>query len=163
LSAVRLQVAFDLHRRERLELEKQEQRERTKLRRAARAKAKEVALQEQAEARREAGEDLLGPGGGDDGEGSRASRGSKGSGGAGGSAGGGGGSVGSGASQVERELEASLDPARLRAMEQELEAAAPKDSEFMPAAATFNVGTIIGGTAGNILARAIVAELAISA
>ena len=32
-------------------------------------------------------------------------------------------------------------------------ASAPKNSEFMPAAATFNVGTIIGGTAGNILAR----------
>src|SRR5258708_4168647 len=38
-------------------------------------------------------------------------------------------------------------------VQEELEAAAPKKSEFMPAAATFNVGTIIGGTAGNILAR----------
>jgi acetylornithine deacetylase len=41
----------------------------------------------------------------------------------------------------------------LNTVQEELEAAAPKDSEFMPAAATFNVGTIIGGTAGNILAR----------
>ena len=30
---------------------------------------------------------------------------------------------------------------------------AAKNSEFMPPAATFNVGTIVGGTAGNILAR----------
>jgi len=41
----------------------------------------------------------------------------------------------------------------LNKVQDELEAAAPKNSEFMPAAATFNVGTIIGGTAGNILAR----------
>jgi acetylornithine deacetylase len=41
----------------------------------------------------------------------------------------------------------------LNQVQDELEAAAPKDSEFMPAAATFNVGTIVGGTAGNILAR----------
>ena len=41
----------------------------------------------------------------------------------------------------------------LNQVQEELEAAAPKNSEFMPAAATFNVGTIIGGTAGNILAR----------
>jgi acetylornithine deacetylase len=41
----------------------------------------------------------------------------------------------------------------LNTVQEELEAAAPKKSEFMPAAATFNVGTIIGGTAGNILAR----------
>jgi acetylornithine deacetylase len=38
-------------------------------------------------------------------------------------------------------------------VQDELDAKAPKDSEFMPAAATFNVGTITGGTAGNILAR----------
>ena len=41
----------------------------------------------------------------------------------------------------------------LNTVQEELEAAAPKNSEFMPAAATFNVGTILGGTAGNILAR----------
>jgi acetylornithine deacetylase len=41
----------------------------------------------------------------------------------------------------------------LNTVQDELEARAPKDSEFMPAAATFNVGTIVGGTAGNILAR----------
>jgi len=41
----------------------------------------------------------------------------------------------------------------LNTVQDELEAAAPKDSEFVPAAATFNVGTIVGGTAGNILAR----------
>jgi acetylornithine deacetylase len=41
----------------------------------------------------------------------------------------------------------------LNQVQEELEAAAPKNSEFMPAAATFNVGTILGGTAGNILAR----------
>jgi acetylornithine deacetylase len=41
----------------------------------------------------------------------------------------------------------------LNQVQDELEAAAPKNSEFMPAAATFNVGTIVGGTAGNILAR----------
>jgi len=41
----------------------------------------------------------------------------------------------------------------LNQVQEELEAKAPKDSEFMPAAATFNVGTIVGGTAGNILAR----------
>ena len=41
----------------------------------------------------------------------------------------------------------------LNQVQEEREAAAPKNSEFMPAAATFNVGTIIGGTAGNILAR----------
>ena len=41
----------------------------------------------------------------------------------------------------------------LNQVQDELEAKAPKDSEFMPAAATFNVGTIMGGTAGNILAR----------
>jgi len=41
----------------------------------------------------------------------------------------------------------------LNKVQDELDAAAPKNSEFMPAAATFNVGTIIGGTAGNILAR----------
>ena len=41
----------------------------------------------------------------------------------------------------------------LNTVQEELEAAAPRNSEFMPAAATFNVGTIISGTAGNILAR----------
>jgi len=41
----------------------------------------------------------------------------------------------------------------LNTVQDELEAKAPKNSEFMPAAATFNVGTIVGGTAGNILAR----------
>src|SRR5476651_1190618 len=41
----------------------------------------------------------------------------------------------------------------LNQVQEELEASAPKNSEFMPAAATFNVGTIVGGTAGNILAR----------
>ena len=41
----------------------------------------------------------------------------------------------------------------LNEVQDELEAKAPKNSEFMPAAATFNVGTITGGTAGNILAR----------
>ena len=41
----------------------------------------------------------------------------------------------------------------LNQVQEELEAAAPQNSEFMPAAATFNGGTIIGGTAGNILAR----------
>ncbi len=41
----------------------------------------------------------------------------------------------------------------LNQVQEELEAAAPRNSEFMPAAATFNVGTIVGGTAGNILAR----------
>src|SRR5437879_5031662 len=41
----------------------------------------------------------------------------------------------------------------LNKVQDELDAAAPKKSEFMPAAATFNVGTIVGGTAGNILAR----------
>src|SRR5258708_16566402 len=41
----------------------------------------------------------------------------------------------------------------LNTVQDELEAKAPKNSEFMPAAATFNVGTITGGTAGNILAR----------
>ena len=41
----------------------------------------------------------------------------------------------------------------LNQVQEELEAAAPRQSEFMPAAATFNVGTITGGTAGNILAR----------
>ncbi|MFO1080248.1 MAG: acetylornithine deacetylase [Reyranellaceae bacterium] len=41
----------------------------------------------------------------------------------------------------------------LNTVQDELDAAAPRDSEFMPAAATFNVGTIVGGTAGNILAR----------
>jgi acetylornithine deacetylase len=41
----------------------------------------------------------------------------------------------------------------LNQVQEELEAKAPRDSEFMPAAATFNVGTIVGGTAGNILAR----------
>jgi acetylornithine deacetylase len=41
----------------------------------------------------------------------------------------------------------------LNTVQDELDAKAPKDSEFMPAAATFNVGTITGGTAGNILAR----------
>ena len=41
----------------------------------------------------------------------------------------------------------------LNQVQDELEAKAPKNSEFMPAAATFNVGTITGGTAGNILAR----------
>lgn len=41
----------------------------------------------------------------------------------------------------------------LNQVQDELDAAAPRDSEFMPAAATFNVGTIVGGTAGNILAR----------
>ena len=41
----------------------------------------------------------------------------------------------------------------LNTVQDELDAKAPKDSEFMPPAATFNVGTIVGGTAGNILAR----------
>ncbi len=41
----------------------------------------------------------------------------------------------------------------LNTVQDELDAKAPRDSEFMPAAATFNVGTITGGTAGNILAR----------
>lgn len=41
----------------------------------------------------------------------------------------------------------------LNRVQDELEAAAPKNSEFMPPEATFNVGTILGGTAGNILAR----------
>ena len=41
----------------------------------------------------------------------------------------------------------------LNQVQEELEAKASKDSEFTPAAATFNVGTIVGGTAGNILAR----------
>ena len=41
----------------------------------------------------------------------------------------------------------------LNQVQDELEAKAPRNSEFMPAAATFNVGTIVGGTAGNILAR----------
>jgi acetylornithine deacetylase len=41
----------------------------------------------------------------------------------------------------------------LNKVQDELDAAAPTNSEFMPAAATFNVGTIVGGTAGNILAR----------
>jgi len=41
----------------------------------------------------------------------------------------------------------------LNTVQDELDAAAPRDSEFMPPAATFNVGTIVGGTAGNILAR----------
>jgi acetylornithine deacetylase len=41
----------------------------------------------------------------------------------------------------------------LNRLQDELDAAAPRNSEFMPPAATFNVGTIVGGTAGNILAR----------
>jgi acetylornithine deacetylase len=41
----------------------------------------------------------------------------------------------------------------LNRVQDELDAKAPKQSEFMPPAATFNVGTIVGGTAGNILAR----------
>ena len=41
----------------------------------------------------------------------------------------------------------------LNRVQDELDAAAPRKSEFMPPAATFNVGTIVGGTAGNILAR----------
>jgi len=41
----------------------------------------------------------------------------------------------------------------LNTVQDELDQAAPRDSEFMPPAATFNVGTIVGGTAGNILAR----------
>ena len=41
----------------------------------------------------------------------------------------------------------------LNTVQDELDAAAPSNSEFMPPAATFNVGTIVGGTAGNILAR----------
>lgn len=41
----------------------------------------------------------------------------------------------------------------LNKVQDELDAAAPRNSEFMPAQATFNVGTIVGGTAGNILAR----------
>ncbi|MBM3644907.1 MAG: acetylornithine deacetylase [Alphaproteobacteria bacterium] len=41
----------------------------------------------------------------------------------------------------------------LNEVQDELERNAPRDSEFMPPAATFNVGTISGGTAGNILAR----------
>ena len=41
----------------------------------------------------------------------------------------------------------------LNRLEAELEARAPKDSEFMPPMSTINVGTVQGGTAGNILAR----------
>ncbi len=41
----------------------------------------------------------------------------------------------------------------LNRLEAELETRAPKDSEFMPPMSTINVGTIQGGTAGNILAR----------
>jgi acetylornithine deacetylase len=41
----------------------------------------------------------------------------------------------------------------LNRVQDELDAKAPRQSEFMPPAATFNVGTIVGGTAGNILAR----------
>ncbi|HEX2885826.1 acetylornithine deacetylase [Vineibacter terrae] len=41
----------------------------------------------------------------------------------------------------------------LNRLEAELEARAPKDSEFMPPMSTINVGTVHGGTAGNILAR----------
>jgi len=41
----------------------------------------------------------------------------------------------------------------LNQLQDELDAKAPEKSEFMPPAATFNVGTIVGGTAGNILAR----------
>jgi len=41
----------------------------------------------------------------------------------------------------------------LNTVQDELDAKAPRQSEFMPPAATFNVGTIVGGTAGNILAR----------
>ncbi len=42
----------------------------------------------------------------------------------------------------------------LNQVQDELDAAFAKvDSEFMPPAPTFNVGTIVGGTAGNILAR----------
>ncbi len=41
----------------------------------------------------------------------------------------------------------------LNRLEAELEARAAKDSEFMPPMSTINVGTVDGGTAGNILAR----------
>jgi acetylornithine deacetylase len=41
----------------------------------------------------------------------------------------------------------------LNRLEAELEARAPKDSEFKPPMSTINVGTVQGGTAGNILAR----------
>src|SRR6185295_11530143 len=41
----------------------------------------------------------------------------------------------------------------LNTVQDELDAQFPPTSEFMPPAPTFNVGTIVGGTAGNILAR----------
>jgi acetylornithine deacetylase len=41
----------------------------------------------------------------------------------------------------------------LNQLQDEFDASAPTNSEFMPPAPTFNVGTIVGGTAGNILAR----------
>ena len=41
----------------------------------------------------------------------------------------------------------------LNTVQDELDKQFPPTSEFMPPAPTFNVGTIVGGTAGNILAR----------
>jgi acetylornithine deacetylase len=41
----------------------------------------------------------------------------------------------------------------LNSLQEKLEAQFPPTSEFTPPAPTFNVGTIVGGTAGNILAR----------
>jgi acetylornithine deacetylase len=41
----------------------------------------------------------------------------------------------------------------LNTVQEELDAQFPPTSEFTPPAPTFNVGTIVGGTAGNILAR----------
>jgi acetylornithine deacetylase len=41
----------------------------------------------------------------------------------------------------------------LNTLQDELDAQFPPTSEFTPPAPTFNVGTIVGGTAGNILAR----------
>jgi acetylornithine deacetylase len=41
----------------------------------------------------------------------------------------------------------------LNTVQDELDAQFPPTSEFTPPAPTFNVGTIVGGTAGNILAR----------
>jgi acetylornithine deacetylase/succinyl-diaminopimelate desuccinylase-like protein len=54
---------------------------------------------------------------------------------------------------VDRALYRELVKTAIKRTHDELDAKAPKNSEFMPAAATFNVGTIVGGTAGNILAR----------
>ncbi|QQS15166.1 MAG: acetylornithine deacetylase [Rhodospirillales bacterium] len=46
----------------------------------------------------------------------------------------------------------------LNRLQDEMEAAAPKDSEFTPPMCTVNVGLIHGGTAGNILARECVVQ-----